>query len=107
MQMRMIGLETARPRRGRGVDPHLYRCPHARWRRLPRSRGAPILLQYGLAGDRVYMSTQQINTPLAPAAGEETGSLLVSVVIPCLNEAENIERCVLSARKALAGIDGE
>ena len=53
------------------------------------------------------MSTRQINTPLAPAAGEETSSLLVSVVIPCLNEAENIERCVLSARTALAGIDGE
>jgi glycosyltransferase involved in cell wall biosynthesis len=53
------------------------------------------------------MSTRQVPTPLAPAAGEETSSLLVSVVIPCLNEAENIERCVLSARKALGEIDGE
>jgi glycosyltransferase involved in cell wall biosynthesis len=33
----------------------------------------------------------------------------VSVVIPCLNEAENIETCVTRAREALggAGIDGE
>jgi glycosyltransferase involved in cell wall biosynthesis len=29
------------------------------------------------------------------------------VVIPCLNEAENIERCVLSALEALAGVGGE
>ncbi|HUN79057.1 MAG TPA: glycosyltransferase family 2 protein [Solirubrobacteraceae bacterium] len=41
-------------------------------------------------------------------APDEAGCLL-SVVIPCLNEAENIERCVRSARQALelAGIDGE
>jgi glycosyltransferase involved in cell wall biosynthesis len=30
---------------------------------------------------------------------------LVSVVIPCLNEAENIERCVGAALQALAGMD--
>lgn len=36
-------------------------------------------------------------------------SCLVSVVIPCLNEAENIEHCVTIAREAmtLAGISGE
>ena len=28
-------------------------------------------------------------------------SCLVSVVIPCLNEAENIERCVTAAREAI------
>ena len=35
--------------------------------------------------------------------------MLVSVVIPCLNEAENIELCVRTAREVLAshGIDGE
>jgi glycosyltransferase involved in cell wall biosynthesis len=35
--------------------------------------------------------------------------LLVSVVIPCLNEADNIERCVSWARTTLAehGIAGE
>jgi glycosyltransferase involved in cell wall biosynthesis len=34
---------------------------------------------------------------------------VVSVVIPCLNEAENIEQCVTTARAAMvaAGIDGE
>ncbi len=39
----------------------------------------------------------------------ETSEKLVSVIIPCLNEAENIEQCVTSAWKAmeLAGIAGE
>ncbi len=45
--------------------------------------------------------------PATEAVEEET--LLVSVVIPCLNEEENIERCVQLARTVLAehGIDGE
>ena len=49
-------------------------------------------------------------TPAAPAAPSLTDeSPLVSVVIPCLNEAENIERCVEAARAAIAqmGIPGE
>ena len=43
---------------------------------------------------------------MAPA---ENQTLLVSVVIPCLNEEENIEECVVAARQALddAGITGE
>src|SRR5580692_11707349 len=44
------------------------------------------------------------------AAGDPSGrTCLVSVVIPCLNEAENIEQCVLTARGAMtaAGITGE
>jgi hypothetical protein len=43
---------------------------------------------------------------VAPA---ENQALLVSVVIPCLNEEENIEACVVAAREALnnAGISGE
>ncbi len=43
---------------------------------------------------------------MAPA---ENQALLVSVVIPCLNEEENIEACVVAAREALgnAGISGE
>jgi len=43
---------------------------------------------------------------VAPA---ENQTLLVSVVIPCLNEEENIEECVVAARQALddAGITGE
>ena len=42
----------------------------------------------------------------APATAT-TGT--VSVVIPCLNEAENIEECVMLARKTLAdsGLEGE
>jgi len=41
-------------------------------------------------------------------AGPEP-ELTVSVVIPCLNEAENVERCVSRARSALTdnGLDGE
>jgi glycosyltransferase involved in cell wall biosynthesis len=42
----------------------------------------------------------------APSAGAEP---LVSVVIPCLNEAGNIERCVTAAREAILrmGVPGE
>jgi glycosyltransferase involved in cell wall biosynthesis len=41
--------------------------------------------------------------------GEDRSSLLVSVVIPCLNEAENIELCVTAALQALRemGVQGE
>jgi glycosyltransferase involved in cell wall biosynthesis len=35
------------------------------------------------------------------AAAPTTAPCLVSVVIPCLNEAENIERCVALARETL------
>ena len=39
----------------------------------------------------------------------EFGCPLISVIIPCLNEAENIEQCVLAALAAieLAGLEGE
>jgi len=49
-------------------------------------------------------------TRLADAgATEDPRSTLVSVVIPCLNEAENIELCVRTAREVLdkEGLDGE
>jgi glycosyltransferase involved in cell wall biosynthesis len=55
-------------------------------------------------------TTQQSTPPPAlegpPSAEPE---LAVSVVIPCLNEAENIERCVRTARDVLANssLDGE
>jgi hypothetical protein len=44
-----------------------------------------------------------------PPAEPGTSEPLVSVVIPCLNEAANIEECVRRARRALDshGIDGE
>jgi glycosyltransferase involved in cell wall biosynthesis len=45
----------------------------------------------------------------AIAAGQDDPACLISVVIPCLNEAENIEQCVVTALQAitLAGIPGE
>ncbi|HEV2944852.1 MAG TPA: glycosyltransferase family 2 protein [Solirubrobacteraceae bacterium] len=55
------------------------------------------------------MSTVEHSTP-APAAIQAAGSIpMVSVVIPCLNEEENIEQCVRDARDALqaGGLDGE
>ena len=54
------------------------------------------------------MSTTE-NTITAAPAGTVADSLLVSVVIPCLNEADNIVECVTQARDALVrnGIPGE
>ena len=54
------------------------------------------------------MSTTE-NTITASLAGTVADRPLVSVVIPCLNEAENIEACVTQAREALErnGIAGE
>lgn len=57
------------------------------------------------------MSTTQAHTT-AVAGSHDEGSeavLTVSVVIPCLNEEENIVACVTQARQALesAGLDGE
>ncbi len=54
------------------------------------------------------MSTTE-NTIAVPPAGAVADRPLVSVVIPCLNEAENIEACVAKAREALErnGIPGE
>ncbi len=55
------------------------------------------------------MSTlEQIGT-IPPQAPERTPEPLVSVVIPCLNEAENIEACVSAALEAIVrmGVPGE
>ena len=52
------------------------------------------------------MSTLEQTRPPGPADAAESPALLVSVVIPCLNEAENIEQCVTAARAALALLDG-
>jgi glycosyltransferase involved in cell wall biosynthesis len=54
------------------------------------------------------MSTAvQTNPPVH--ADDDRSTPIVSVVIPCLNEAENIEECVTAARDALRamGVDGE
>src|SRR5438105_3897025 len=53
------------------------------------------------------MSTREITRPIPPTTVETATRPLVSVVIPCLNEAENVGRCVLAAREALSGIAGE
>jgi glycosyltransferase involved in cell wall biosynthesis len=55
------------------------------------------------------MSTAEKTRPTFDGGAEESQSTLVSVVIPCLNEAENIELCVRTAREVLerTGIDGE
>jgi glycosyltransferase involved in cell wall biosynthesis len=52
------------------------------------------------ADERLRLNAGTVEQPRAP---------LVSVVFPCLNEAQNIEQCVTSARAALAaaGLDGE
>ena len=49
------------------------------------------------------------DTPAPATEPLEGAALLVSVVIPCLNEAETIEECVVRARGALSdnGIPGE
>ncbi len=47
------------------------------------------------------MSTLAQTSPPRVADSDSLESPLVSVVIPCLNEAENIEHCVLAARAAL------
>jgi glycosyltransferase involved in cell wall biosynthesis len=55
------------------------------------------------------MSTAVQTKPPVRADVEDRLIPLVSVVIPCLNEAENIERCVTAAREALErmGVPGE
>jgi glycosyltransferase involved in cell wall biosynthesis len=50
-----------------------------------------------------------VATDVATPARAPTGTLRVSVVIPCLNEAENIQQCVVLAHQVLDenGISGE
>lgn len=51
------------------------------------------------------MSTLEQTLPIHSADGERGTAPVVSVVIPCLNEAENIEHCVLAAHAALERMD--
>jgi glycosyltransferase involved in cell wall biosynthesis len=55
------------------------------------------------------MSTAEQTRIAAPAPGAASPTPLVSVVIPCLNEAENIEACVAAALEVLqrSGLNGE
>src|ERR1044072_3985250 len=82
-------------------------------RRQPRDfRPSVALCVCGARDDqglRPHVSTTQQRTvaPSAPTSpGEEPD---VSVVIPCLNEEDNIERCGTDALEAMArsGINGE
>jgi glycosyltransferase involved in cell wall biosynthesis len=52
------------------------------------------------------MSTLEQTRPPLSTDAAEPAALLVSVVIPCLNEAANIEQCVLAARGAIQRLDG-
>jgi glycosyltransferase involved in cell wall biosynthesis len=51
------------------------------------------------------MSTAVQTKPPAQAGAEDLPTPLVSVVIPCLNEAENIEACVTAALEALRNME--
>jgi glycosyltransferase involved in cell wall biosynthesis len=51
------------------------------------------------------MSTVAQTTPTTPNDSERPPTPLVSVVIPCLNEEENIERCVMAALAAIQSMD--
>jgi glycosyltransferase involved in cell wall biosynthesis len=53
------------------------------------------------------MSTAVQTTPPAVTDAEQQPTPLVSVVIPCLNEAENIEECVTAALEAIRRMDVE
>src|SRR6202453_4930996 len=55
------------------------------------------------------MSTAVQTKPSVPTDTDDRSVPLVSVVIPCLNEAENIEECVTAALQALEtmGVAGE
>src|SRR5271165_2593440 len=55
------------------------------------------------------MSTLAPIRTTSPPEDQDAGPLLVSVVIPCLNEAENIQACVTAALEALGrmGVQGE
>jgi glycosyltransferase involved in cell wall biosynthesis len=55
------------------------------------------------------MSLQHTDAPTGVRDGDATGGPLVSVVIPCLNEAANIQDCVERARTVMDrhGIPGE
>lgn len=59
--------------------------------------------------DQAKASVVSVADPVPHAADHEQAEVQVSVVIPCLNEEQNIDRCVRAARSALsaAGLRGE
>src|SRR3954451_2912685 len=78
-------------------------------RPFPR-RAVTCVQRRGYLHEPPLMSTiEHIPTPSSETPLEQAAAVRVSVVIPCLNEEENIEACVTSALKAMAeaGIPGE
>jgi glycosyltransferase involved in cell wall biosynthesis len=69
-------------------------CLRLRDRGLEAKRASPCC-------QRPMTSTVEEITPTLPPSAEAGQVPLVSVVIPCLNEAENIEVCVRAAREAI------
>ena len=55
------------------------------------------------------MPAASIRSIAAPVLREETDSIELSVVMPCLNEAETLAACIVKAQQALekAQISGE
>ena len=94
---------------------HLSRCGHARCatfrplRRYKRNASTPTL---GIGVRSALQPMSTLAPTSAPPSSPESIDAelpLVSVVIPCLNEAENIEACVTAALEAIVrmGVHGE
>ncbi len=77
-----------------------------RYKRSSRGTGASTS---AARGHRPLSTLAPTSAPLSPAGPEDAAVPLVSVVIPCLNEAENIEACVRAALEAIEqmGVVGE
>jgi glycosyltransferase involved in cell wall biosynthesis len=78
-----------------------------RYHRRRRATSSVLTRSYGLTDtspEVVSLSTaEQHTTRLSDVDRESPSAVKVSVVIPCLNEAASIERCVGRAREALEG----
>jgi len=63
----------------------------------------------GVREEQAKAGVVSVADPVEHTAGREQTQVLVSVVIPCLNEEENIDRCVRAAEQALsaASLSGE
>jgi glycosyltransferase involved in cell wall biosynthesis len=69
--------------------------------RLTRFNG---LADTSSRGDRPLSTAEQHTTRPSDADRESLSTVKVSVVIPCLNEAGSIERCVRNAHEAIQGL---
>jgi glycosyltransferase involved in cell wall biosynthesis len=76
-----------------------------RYHRRRRATSSVLTRSYGSTDTspegRPLSTTQQQTTRLSDTDRESPSAVKVSVVIPCLNEAASIERCVERARQAL------